>query len=115
MINGFYKETHELNEYEQNILLPVILRGLSTKTGESKAVTNKHIIESLKIKGYQKLTPARVRKIINNIRVNGLLKNLVASSKGYWIEPNIERRKLYSDSIIQRAEAMLAILKHIEI
>ena len=115
MINGFYNETHELNEYEQNILLPVIVKGLSTKIGESKAVTNKHIIEHLKLRGYQKLTPARVRKIINNIRVNGIIKNLVASSKGYWIEPNIERRKLYSESIIQRADAMLAILKHIEI
>lgn len=70
MIKGFDQETQPLNDYEMGVLLPLLVRGLRTKIGRENAVTNKHIVSSLK--GSYKLNDARVRKIINHIRTNDL-------------------------------------------
>lgn len=82
MINGFAQQTEPLNEYERDTLLPVICRGLANKVGEAKAITNTAITSAMKGAGYQ-LTEARLRKIINHIRVHGMIRWLIATSKGY--------------------------------
>lgn len=41
MIKGFNSETAPLTEYEENVLLPLVLRGLKTKIGKENAVTNR--------------------------------------------------------------------------
>lgn len=115
MIYGFEKETQPLCEYDKNVLLPVIISGLKTKIGEKNAITNIKMIKALKQHGYHSLNEAKIRKIINHIRINGLIINLIASNKGYWIEENIDKRKKYVDGIKQRANSMLALLKSIEI
>ena len=115
MINGFEELTEQLNDYEKDILLPIIIRGLKTKTGVEKSITNKRIIEALTYAGYKGLHGARIRKIINYIRIHGLIINLVASSKGYWIENDIEIRKRYVEGVKARAKSMLASLNNIEI
>ena len=115
MIKGFEEYTEPLNDYEQTTLLPVIVKGLSTKTNKDKAITNGKMVKALRDAGYTGLSEPRIRKIINHIRVNGLIKNLVASNKGYWIEENINARKEYVLSIKQRAASMMASLNHIEI
>ena len=71
MIKGFDQETQPLNDYEMGVLLPLLVRGLRTKIGRENAVTNKHIVNTLK--GSYKLNDARVRKIINHIRTNDLI------------------------------------------
>lgn len=60
MIKGFDQETQPLNDYEMGVLLPLLVRGLRTKIGRENAVTNKHIVNTLK--GSYKLNDARVRK-----------------------------------------------------
>ena len=82
MITNFLAETHELNKYELEVLQPIIIKGLKTKIGNEKAVTNQHICKCLKEKEY-KITSARVRKIIHNIRAKDLIPCLIATSKGY--------------------------------
>lgn len=37
MLHGFENETRPLNGYEKNTLLPIIVRGLSSKTGAANA------------------------------------------------------------------------------
>lgn len=59
MIKGFDQETQPLNDYEMGVLLPLLVRGLRTKIGRENAVTNKHIVNTLK--GSYKLNDARVR------------------------------------------------------
>lgn len=61
-----------MNGYEKNTLLPIIVRGLSNRTGAANAVSNGHICISLRNKGY-KVTEVRIRKIINHIRIHGLV------------------------------------------
>lgn len=117
MIQGFDDETKPLSKHEKNILLPAIVRGLSTKIGKKNAITNRQIILALgKNKElYGIVNDARVRKIINRIRIDGLIINLIASSRGYYIENDIENRKKYVQGVKARAKSMLASLQNIEI
>lgn len=63
MIKGFNSETAPLTEYEENVLLPLVLRGLKTKIGKVNAVTNRTIVQRLNIAGYT-VTEPRIRKLL---------------------------------------------------
>ena len=105
MINGFPEETKPLTDYEQNELLPIIVRGLSIAVGEGKAVTSMHICKRLKEKRY-KIDPPRLRKVINHIRTQGIIKGLIATSKGYYIADDRSQIILYAESLQQRIKAI---------
>lgn len=100
MIKNFEKYTYELTLKEKE-LLPGFIYGFSNKIGEHNAITNKEICQKFKERGV-KMTPERVRKFVNYIRVNRLVVNLISSSKGYWIETDKKRIKEYTDSLQQR-------------
>lgn len=111
MINGFDEETKPLTE-DELALVPLFVRSLSTKIGKENAITNTEIRKRLKDKGIEVGSdPARIRKIINHIRLNKLVKNLLAGSNGYWVETDPERIEEYKMSLMQRATAILAIWK----
>lgn len=103
MIKGFDQETQPLNDYEMGVLLPLLVRGLRTKIGRENAVTNKHIVNTLK--GSYKLNDARVRKIINHIRTNDLIPGLIATSEGYFEAELLE----YEESLKGREDAIRAV------
>ena len=115
MINGFKEQTEPLNDYERDILLPVIVRGLQTKIGRKNAITNAQMIVALKNAGYHSVSQPRIRKVINFIRIQGLITNLIASKAGYWVENDIQERRKYVQGVKDRAQSMLASLKNIEI
>lgn len=115
MILGFEPETEPLTDYESTELLPAIIRGLETKVGKENAITNVKMIGGLRAHGYKGLSEVRIRKIINHIRVKGIIRNLIASNRGYWIENDLQERKRYVSSVRQRAEAMMAILNSIDV
>ena len=104
MIKGFKRETCPLSDYEQNILLPAILSVLEGKIGRQNAVKNKDIIELLKKK--YKINPARLRKVINYIRINDYLTGLVATSKGYYMVTDRQKLLDYEESLKGREDAI---------
>ena len=88
-----------------------MLTGLRTKVGQDKAVTSAEIIRVLKAEPYNfKINGARVRKVINYIRLNGIVRNLVATSKGYYIEQDPKAVELYKQSLRERIGAIEAVL-----
>lgn len=113
MIDGFEKETQELNEYELTVLLPLIIRGLQTKIGENKAITSTLAIKKLKESGH-KISGPRFRKIVNHIRVSGLIPLLLASSKGYYIAEKRSDVKRFIDSLDQRLNAITLVRDSLE-
>lgn len=113
MIPGFTPQTEPLNDYEQTVLLPVICSGLRNKIGEARAVTNATITRAMRGAGYQ-LNEARVRKIINHIRTRGLVKWLIATSKGYYIATSSQDVEQYIDSLRGREEAIRAVRQAME-
>lgn len=108
MINGFTKETEPLTDLERRLVQP-FCNGLKKHVGANNAVTSKQMIVGIRKTMKVKVNDARVRKIINHIRMNGLVKNLVASSKGYYVENNIHNLKQYIISLEQRAQSIQAV------
>ena len=106
MIQGFQEQTEPLTEYEETTLLPQLIRGLRTKIGKDRSVTNKAIIEGMNKNLGLKITDARVRKLINHIRTNDLVPCLIATSNGYYIAESEQELKDYEESLLGREEAI---------
>lgn len=113
MLKGFETQTEPLNEYEEKELLPVVILGLTYKQGKKHAVTNSHICKRLRNQGY-KIDSARLRKIINHIRVNNLVIGLMATSNGYYIAESKNELSDYIDSLKGRENAIKAVRIAIE-
>ena len=113
MIENFEHETATLTK-EEIRAASIIARRIAGNVGVKNAVTSSRIIEAMKGQGIE-LTGARVRKIINYIRRNGLVKNLVASSNGYYVERDPAKLRAYVDGLLQRSEAIRAVAKSYEI
>ena len=110
MINGFVDETEELNDYEKDTLLPLLVRGLNPRIGSHRAITNKGMREGLK-KLDHTVSDARIRKLINYIRIHRLVVNLVSSSKGYYRTTDPDELKDYVESLMQRASSIEEVAK----
>lgn len=114
MLNGFEKHTKDLNDYEKNTLLPIMCRCFEKHIGKENAVTNSVICEKMNSKGYEKLSEARVRKIINYIRTKNLVPRLMASGNGYYITNNPSELKDYIESLIGRKEAIEGVISAVQ-
>lgn len=110
MLEGFEDITHDLTDDEAK-LVPYFIAGLKTNVGKANAITSNKIIEILQKDG---LTGARVRKIINYIRVNYLLPGLIATSKGYYISTDPQEIKEYIASLGHREAAISSVRKCME-
>lgn len=108
MIKGFEDVTSPLSEYEEKTLLPVFIRGLITKVGKDNSITNSAIVKAMKQGGY-KISDTRVRKIINHIRINGLVQGLIATSDGYYIATSEKELADYEESLLGRENAIRAV------
>ena len=113
MITGFDNETAPLTDYEEQTLLPIMVRCLSLKRGKDNAVTNTYICSRLKDRGH-KVSGARIRKLINHIRINGLVPRLIATSDGYYIATDNREMESYIDSLRGREEAIRAVREAME-
>jgi len=108
MIKNFEDVTAPLSEYEEKTLVPVFIRGLITKVGKDNAITNGQIVTALKQAGY-KISDTRVRKIINHIRINGLVQGVIATSDGYYIATSEQELMDYEESLLGRESAIRAV------
>lgn len=107
MIPGFEDITAKLSEEELSHI-PLMVEAFKKKIGEGSAVTADTITRNYKRMGV-KMEGPRVRKIVNYIRMKGLLPNLVATSKGYYIEPDPVKLKKYVMGLKMRAKAINAV------
>lgn len=113
MITTFETQTKPLTEYENDTLLPIMVKCLSKHIGKDKVITNAEMCAKMAIYGY-KIGETRVRKIINHIRNNGLVECLIASSKGYYVTESITEMKLYIESVKNREDAIRAMRMSME-
>jgi hypothetical protein len=106
MIPTFEEQTAPLTEYEESVLLPLLIQGFNTKIGQKNCVTNPHICKTLKAKGFE-VTEPRIRKIVFHIRHHNLVPRLIASSKGYWIATSKEEIETWLNSLNSRIGALM--------
>ena len=113
MINGFEEITAPLTDKEIE-LIPAFKQGLEKHVGEDNPVTSKHIIFGIQQNYNVKINGSQVRKIINAIRRESIVTRVVASSKGYYREPDDDKFKRYIESLRQRAGAIDAVADSLE-
>ena len=104
MINGFENETAPLADWELD-LIPRVAALLSTAYGKDKAVYNQTILALCP----ELKSGARVRKVINYIRTEGIVPCLIASSKGYFVAETELELLEYEDSLTNRATAIFEV------
>ena len=109
----FEPETSKLSEYEMDELMPVMVKCLQNKVGKENAVSNCYMVEKMQQHGY-KISEARVRKIINYIRIHGLLDCLMANNRGYYITKDKNEMSNYIQSLIGREEAIHEVRESME-
>lgn len=109
MVDNFEKETAPLTEYEERTLLPIMVKCLNRHRGKEQAISNRKMIEGLEGYGYVVGGSARIRKLINYIRVNGLVECLMATSNGYYITDDPWEMKRYIESLQGREDAIRAV------
>ena len=105
MLTGFEKITEDLNQYEEQEVLPLIVAGLRSKIGKSKAITGTEICNKMnlsgRLRGY-KLNPVKLGKMISRIRVKGIISALCSSSKGYFVADTLEELEACLKSLSER-------------
>lgn len=91
-------------------LIPSFKRLLKHARGPENAMSARMIVESIQ-RNYPdiRIDDVRVRKIINYMRVNKMIKNLLASSRGYFIERDRERVRQYVSSLRSRARNVMQV------
>lgn len=105
----FEPETTKLTEYELK-LVPIVVNILKSRLGRENAITNNNLVNRMSKLGFSSVTPERMRKLINHIRLYDLLNDcLVASSKGYYISNDEKVISEYIDSLRGREEAIRAV------
>jgi hypothetical protein len=105
MITNFEIETAPLTE-DEKLYIPIIIKGLSTKS-KDKAIKSDAIVKALNEKyTYCKMTGARLRKITNFIRSEGILP-IIATSNGYYVSYDEEEIKSQIVSLLDRAQAII--------
>jgi hypothetical protein len=112
MIINWEEYTHELTDKEKK-MVPRIIQGIVKRVGKEKAITNKEICSILESEGMKTSGP-RVRKIFNFIRSEAIIKNIVATSDGYFIATTQEEINDYIESIYARSNAILRNLNGID-
>lgn len=113
MKNVSQKMNKQLTNYEQNILLPILMNGLQNKKGKQNTITNRQMVEVLKRKGLQ-INLNTVCRIVNFIRTNDLIVGLVATTHGYYVSDTEEEFKEYERHLLKREVALRKVRKCIE-
>lgn len=113
MIDGFETYSPELTEEDKKVA-QWIARGIERRVGKDRAITNKEMRERLKERNIQ-LSGPKVRKIVQYIRVSGLVPLLMATSEGYCVARDLEEFDQYLESFRQRTRSMEYTLQQLKI
>jgi len=88
---------------------------LAKQVGPNNAMTAGEIAVGLGIKYKRVVHEAQVRKYINYIRVSGIVKNLIAGNRGYYIAENAQQVNDYIRSLRHRAYTILCVIDSYEV
>lgn len=102
MIRGFEEQTFDMTSEEIEIAGHV--------AAYVKGIGKNNPVSAAKLASLFGLhNDVRVRKVINYIRINGLVKGLVANGRGYYSTTDVEELKRYADSLADRIAAIGAV------
>lgn len=103
MIRNFESQTKPLTDWEQTTLLPIMVQELSKHRSGKNAIKSDRLAIIVQEACGQKPNGARIRKVVNHIRVCGIIPCLCATSDGYYVAANINEISDCVTSLRQRA------------
>lgn len=113
MLQGFEEITKDLNDFEINKVIHLIALGISTKIGKDKAISSSKICAAINnrkdLDGY-KLTPVKLRKIMQAIRLSGKIMYLCSNSKGYYVAASSNELDDCIESLEQRVSQQQRVI-----
>jgi hypothetical protein len=108
MINNFEDFTEELSPDELKLVAP-LMNGLRTKTKEH-TIKAPEIVKAMNVyaekNGLIKITEPRLRKLVNHIRLKGILP-IIATSQGYYVSYDKQEVLDQIYSLTQRANSIM--------
>lgn len=112
MITNFESITYELTEAEHK-MLPMVISGFKNYTKDNPIKEPDIVSRWNERHPNAKLTGARLRKLVNYIRANGLLP-LIATSKGYYVSYDKAEIEAQIKSLRQRAASIISCADGLE-
>jgi hypothetical protein len=113
MITGFEEITKDLSELERNQVAQLVKILHWKAKGKENVISNDALQFDMLGYGHQ-VSDVRIRKMINFIRTKGLITNLLANSRGYWISSNNDEVLKYYQSLTDRIKAIEAVRDQLE-
>jgi len=91
--------------------IPEVVQLLEKKVGHKNAVTADYIAIWLDLNDAKRLKTSKIRDIIHHIRVQGLVKNLVANTQvGYYVEPDPKKVSQYVNELEGRIASIQEVI-----
>ena len=109
MLENFEEYTAHLTTYEKDMLVPLLANELKHHLGAKNAIRNKELCRIFTLRGHEGLRESRVRKCINYIRMNGLVPQLIANCRGYYVATDMDELEKYIKSLDDRAKAIWVV------
>jgi len=103
MITNFETQTKPLTDWERMTLLPIMVSELTKHRSRGNAIKSDRLAEIVLKACGEKPNGARIRKVVNHIRVMGLVPCLAATTDGYFVAVNINEIADCVSSLRQRA------------
>lgn len=103
----------DLNTHEKNILLPLVVQIMEHRDTKEKVFSNGKIRNVLKEFG-EDISDAQIRKLVFNIRNNGIIDLLIANQDGYFVSNNIDDIRAWIARHKGKISAMTKTLESIE-
>jgi hypothetical protein len=107
MLTGFETITVNLSDEERRVHVPLLINGLREFcVGKANVANNRKLRDAFKAAGHT-VGSARLRKLISYIDTHGLLPELVANEKGYYLATTVKEVQDYISSL----EGRVAIIQ----
>lgn len=104
-MKNFEEITHELNDAEKWTAELLVLF-FKERPGKKNTFRNDDLRAYLERAHGEIHTAPRIRKIVQYIRLKGLLNGLIATSSGYWLSNDPEELKSWIESMKERESAV---------
>ncbi|MBC8315241.1 MAG: hypothetical protein H8E51_07035 [Bacteroidetes bacterium] len=104
-VTNFEEVTKELSEDEFS-MLPNLIQILQEHADQENAIYSNDLCRKMATRcKVEKFSGPRLRKMVNYLRVNGILP-VIATSKGYYLSYNKDIIELQIKSLFERASAI---------
>lgn len=111
MITRFEEHTAPLPVQLRQVVVPHVVALLAGRRGKAMRITNTQIREAIKehMASSTMVAEATLRAIIHEIRIEGLVPDLVANERGYYVAEDEDDLHEYAKSLDERARSIQAV------